>query len=190
MSGYQSLADAGRESPQPVAAPLPAPIGDGDPLDAPWRKHLATRGLTRVPDGSTPACMICGKHFNFLLRRRHHCRRCGACVCDGCSNHRLPLRFCQGHDGPDSVQRAAASLDLARVLLKTIARAQRVVAYETTLARSSVDSSKSTPAAPKPLAMPADLVLIECASLLKHLLFCPPTAAAAHAAVVEASGGA
>ena len=111
MSGYQSLADAGRESPQPVAAPLPAPIGDGDPLDAPWRKHLATRGLTRVPDGSTPACMICGKHFNFLLRRRHHCRRCGACVCDGCSNHRLPLRFCQGHDGPDSVQRAAASLD-------------------------------------------------------------------------------
>ena len=111
MSGYQSLADAGRESPQPVAAPLPAPIGDGDPLDAPWRKHLATRGLTRVPDGSTPACMICGKHFNFLLRRRHHCRRCGACVCDGCSNHRLPLRFCQGHDGPDSIQQAAASLD-------------------------------------------------------------------------------
>ena len=83
MSGYQSLADAGRESPQPAAAPLPAPIGDGDPLDAPWRKHLATRGLTRVPDGSTPACMICGKHFNFLLRRRHHCRRCGACVCEG-----------------------------------------------------------------------------------------------------------
>ena len=75
------------------------------------------------------------------------------------------------------------------MLLKTIARAQRVVAYETTLARSSVDSSKSTPAAPKPLAMPADLVLIECASLLKHLLFCPPTVAAAHAAVVEASGG-
>ena len=33
MSGYQSLADAGRESPQPVDAPLPAPIGDGDPLD-------------------------------------------------------------------------------------------------------------------------------------------------------------
>jgi hypothetical protein len=88
-----------------------------------------------------------------------------------------------------SSKRAAASLDLARVLLKTIARAQRVVAYETTLARSSVDSSKSTHAAPKPLAMPADLVLIECASLLKHLLFCPPTAAAAHAAVVEASGG-
>ena len=35
----------------------------------------------------------------------------GACVCDGCSNHRLPLRFCQGHDGPDSIQQAAASLD-------------------------------------------------------------------------------
>ena len=110
MSGGRASADAGRESPQPVAAPLPAPIGDGDPLDAPWRKHLATRGLgTRVPDGSTPACMICGKHFNFLLRRRHHCRRCGAQ--GACSNHRLPLRFCQGHDGPDSVQRAAASLD-------------------------------------------------------------------------------
>ena len=89
MSGYQSLADAGRESPQPTAAPLPAPIGDGDPLDAPWRKHLATRGLTRVPDGSTPACMICGKHFNFLLRRRHHCRRCA----DQCINQMVAARL-------------------------------------------------------------------------------------------------
>lgn len=114
MSGYQSLqeADAGRRSPaQPITAPLPAPIGDGDPLDAPWRKNLATRGLTRVPDGATPACMICGTYFRFLLRRRHHCRRCGACVCDGCSPHRLPLRFCQGLDGGNTLQRAAASLD-------------------------------------------------------------------------------
>ena len=63
-----------------------------------------------VSDAATKTCFGCERVFA-VARRRHHCRRCGACVCDGCSNHRLPLRFCQGHDGPDSIQQAAASLD-------------------------------------------------------------------------------
>lgn len=37
-----------------------------------------------VPDTSTSGCMICQKSFT-LLFRRHHCRRCGKCVCMECA---------------------------------------------------------------------------------------------------------
>ena len=31
---------------------------------------------------NTASCEICGARFSFFRRRRHHCRRCGKCVCD------------------------------------------------------------------------------------------------------------
>ena len=34
--------------------------------------------------------MLCHSKFT-LVRRRHHCRRCGACVCGTCSKGRVPL---------------------------------------------------------------------------------------------------
>jgi hypothetical protein len=35
-------------------------------------------------------CAVCAVEFD-LFKRRHHCRNCGASVCDACSDHRLPL---------------------------------------------------------------------------------------------------
>eukprot|EP00656_Telonema_subtile_P006170 TRINITY_DN12834_c0_g2_i2.p1 TRINITY_DN12834_c0_g2~~TRINITY_DN12834_c0_g2_i2.p1 ORF type:complete len:711 (+),score=164.83 TRINITY_DN12834_c0_g2_i2:139-2271(+) len=59
----------------------------------------STRGRW-VPDHEAAACMRCREKFS-LLTRRHHCRKCGVCVCDGCSKGRLALtrgvrRVCDG----------------------------------------------------------------------------------------------
>lgn len=42
------------------------------------------------PDSSCIGCYLCSKKFT-MLRRRHHCRYCGAVVCDSCSlrRHRI-----------------------------------------------------------------------------------------------------
>jgi hypothetical protein len=37
------------------------------------------------PDGTSKNCVICLEPWNALLRRRHHCRRCGILVCADCS---------------------------------------------------------------------------------------------------------
>lgn len=37
------------------------------------------------------ACAVCNKPFA-ITRRRHHCRKCGACVCDACSPHKIFLK--------------------------------------------------------------------------------------------------
>ncbi|RLN86482.1 hypothetical protein BBJ28_00003674 [Nothophytophthora sp. Chile5] len=37
-----------------------------------------------VPDDSRPACTICSRRFNFMYRRRHHCRLCGDVICKTC----------------------------------------------------------------------------------------------------------
>lgn len=44
-----------------------------------------------VPDELVNSCQRCGVEFNSLWRRKHHCRRCGACVCDTCSAKRCAL---------------------------------------------------------------------------------------------------
>jgi len=42
-----------------------------------------------VSDSATTVCMICEAEFK-LLKRRHHCRNCGAAICDACSPARWP----------------------------------------------------------------------------------------------------
>jgi len=37
-----------------------------------------------TPDAEAPVCQLCKRKF-WLLERRHHCRRCGRCVCGPCS---------------------------------------------------------------------------------------------------------
>ena len=41
-----------------------------------------------VSDAATKTCFGCERVFA-VARRRHHCRRCGACVCDRCSGKRV-----------------------------------------------------------------------------------------------------
>eukprot|EP00756_Hemistasia_phaeocysticola_P034900 Hpha_TRINITY_DN1654_c0_g1::TRINITY_DN1654_c0_g1_i1::g.48737::m.48737 len=43
-----------------------------------------------VPDDQAIACALCEKSFT-ALRRKHHCRKCGGCVCSGCSQARESL---------------------------------------------------------------------------------------------------
>ncbi|XP_077501953.1 lateral signaling target protein 2 homolog [Amblyomma americanum] len=43
-----------------------------------------------MPDELTANCMDCNAHFT-LLRRRHHCRRCGKIFCSRCSAHSITL---------------------------------------------------------------------------------------------------
>lgn len=42
------------------------------------------RAKTWTPDSMVVRCELCTRKFS-LLRRRHHCRRCGKCVCQQCS---------------------------------------------------------------------------------------------------------
>ncbi|KAG5176895.1 hypothetical protein JKP88DRAFT_333800 [Tribonema minus] len=65
--------------------PLPlAHSRSEDPTHSDWHKHLLRSCEMRVPDRTALACMVCSAMFN-IVRRRHHCRRCGACVCGACS---------------------------------------------------------------------------------------------------------
>ena len=43
-----------------------------------------------VPDAHADDCMRCGAEFSFFVWR-HHCRRCGACLCSGTPGERLGL---------------------------------------------------------------------------------------------------
>lgn len=56
-----------------------------DPLESSWRAHMGEGQW--VPDVSVDTCMLCRAEFSFWIRR-HHCRRCGAVVCDSCSGSR------------------------------------------------------------------------------------------------------
>ncbi|RHY19652.1 hypothetical protein DYB28_005475 [Aphanomyces astaci] len=56
-----------------------------DPLHSSWRKHMPDGDW--IPDVSVMACMACKGEFSFW-NRKHHCRRCGAVVCDSCSTSR------------------------------------------------------------------------------------------------------
>jgi len=64
------------------------------------REHAAVW----VPDNEATTCMLCKNKKFSVIERRHHCRKCGAVVCAGCSSKKflLPsqsskaLRVCDG----------------------------------------------------------------------------------------------
>ena len=85
----------------------------GDPLASAWASHL--NRVKWIPDASVVSCMICTKQFT-LFRRRHHCRRCGACVCDGCSSARVPLRVLPDHRARKPAQFFDGVADIAKPL--------------------------------------------------------------------------
>jgi len=60
-----------------------------------------TKAPTWVPDSQATNCACCGQ--NFILARKHHCRKCGKVVCGYCSRFRMivpavsnfPERVCE-----------------------------------------------------------------------------------------------
>ena len=56
------------------------------------RETIENKGFAPVwiPDDLAPNCMECHKPFSFF-NRRHHCRRCGDCVCKECSKNKIIL---------------------------------------------------------------------------------------------------
>ncbi|KAI5851542.1 FYVE zinc finger-domain-containing protein [Morchella snyderi] len=59
--------------------PPPPPRQTSDIVLPPWQ-----------PDSSASNCPICSCGFTFF-NRRHHCRKCGRVVCQGCSPHRITI---------------------------------------------------------------------------------------------------
>ncbi|XP_059098621.1 pleckstrin homology domain-containing family F member 2-like isoform X2 [Tigriopus californicus] len=89
-----------------------------DLLNKSGKKPLNEHAAVWVPDSEAPVCMLCKKSQFSLVNRRHHCRKCGAVVCGGCSNRKAilpsqstkPLRVCdtcfeeleKSRDGPNA----------------------------------------------------------------------------------------
>ncbi|XP_059098625.1 pleckstrin homology domain-containing family F member 2-like isoform X6 [Tigriopus californicus] len=102
-----------------------------DLLNKSGKKPLNEHAAVWVPDSEAPVCMLCKKSQFSLVNRRHHCRKCGAVVCGGCSNRKAilpsqstkPLRVCdtcfeeleKSRDGPNAqvppIQDGAKSAD-------------------------------------------------------------------------------
>jgi hypothetical protein len=53
-----------------------------------WKKSL--RNLLKFKWKRSNLCQTCGKAFGMFLRK-HHCRKCGRCICDKCSPFRSTL---------------------------------------------------------------------------------------------------
>eukprot|EP01130_Rhizamoeba_saxonica_P008545 TRINITY_DN345_c0_g1_i4.p1 TRINITY_DN345_c0_g1~~TRINITY_DN345_c0_g1_i4.p1 ORF type:complete len:522 (-),score=74.89 TRINITY_DN345_c0_g1_i4:2325-3890(-) len=45
-----------------------------------------------IPDKEASNCMQCNRKFS-MIQRKHHCRRCGKCICGRCSSNRVLLPF-------------------------------------------------------------------------------------------------
>jgi hypothetical protein len=65
--------------------------GDGDNNNPESCEGPADAAACWVPDTVAESCTICKASFRAYYRRKHHCRRCGAVVCDTCSSGRAPL---------------------------------------------------------------------------------------------------
>lgn len=73
-----------------------------DLIEKTGKKPSKEHAAVWVPDAEATVCMNCRKSQFTLINRRHHCRKCGAVVCNPCSNKKVilasqsskPLRVC------------------------------------------------------------------------------------------------
>ncbi|KAF8790184.1 pleckstrin homology domain-containing family F member 2-like [Argiope bruennichi] len=73
-----------------------------DLLKKTGKKPSLEHAAVWIPDAEASICMHCRKTQFTVLNRRHHCRKCGAVVCNPCSNKKFllpaqsskPLRVC------------------------------------------------------------------------------------------------
>ena len=98
---YEQLADVLAEN--EAAAAAAAADGGGGGADGAARH--ADGGPVWSADRDNAVCSLCGQRFSLFVRR-HHCRRCGACVCVRCApaantrpihewNLKAPVRHCK-----------------------------------------------------------------------------------------------
>ncbi|ESO02065.1 hypothetical protein HELRODRAFT_188563 [Helobdella robusta] len=64
---------------------IPADENDASPLTLPEP--------TWIPDKQIQSCSLCQTKFD-LFNRKHHCRRCGTCICRKCCHNRPLPRMC------------------------------------------------------------------------------------------------
>ncbi|CAE8695353.1 unnamed protein product, partial [Polarella glacialis] len=77
-----------------VPLPPPSRCSSGSSLSTSSRRPVWT------PDAEAPRCQLCRRDFSFFVRR-HHCRKCGRCICAECSpgESMRPL-FDLGYEAP------------------------------------------------------------------------------------------
>ncbi|KAJ8046828.1 FYVE, RhoGEF and PH domain-containing protein 4 [Holothuria leucospilota] len=62
-------------------------------FDISYEDQLGKQPPKFIKDEETTMCMLCGTDFERLLKRRHHCRACGAVVCGQCCRHEIQLPY-------------------------------------------------------------------------------------------------
>jgi hypothetical protein len=91
--------------PSPAAAPQEA-------QDGAFLTQMPKSEWARDDDHET--CMLCSTAFT-LFNRRHHCRRCGKCVCSDCAQHKMSFHYDSGigADQAASIFQAPTQLERA-----------------------------------------------------------------------------
>ncbi|GIX73450.1 pleckstrin homology domain-containing family F member 2 [Caerostris darwini] len=95
-----------------------------DLLKKTGKKPSLEHAAVWIPDAEASICMHCRKTQFTVLNRRHHCRKCGAVVCNPCSSKKFllpaqsskPLRVCLSCY--DTLTKARANQDESTVSAK------------------------------------------------------------------------
>jgi hypothetical protein len=85
------------------------------------------------------ACEICSSNFH-VAKRRHHCRKCGKCICKTCSPNRIIL---DGYEGPQRVC-SPCVLDTSVRLQAALERAENAEAINAASADELHEATKAT----------------------------------------------
>lgn len=88
-SGDDALAGAKPSARQPPPQPEKSEPNDFSLLRQKTKSKVLVKELDRLPPPWFPdhvirACQMCARGFG-MFRRKHHCRRCGRCVCSSCA---------------------------------------------------------------------------------------------------------
>jgi hypothetical protein len=90
------------------------PMTEPDPELEPEQIRREARANPRwVPDSEATACMLCEQTFSFMAKR-HHCRYCGALLCDACSRRRMCLDRWMLDNGRTARPKLRSAAELSR----------------------------------------------------------------------------